>query len=421
MKKKSPAVLVIGLTWPEPEATGAGVRTLQLLNFFKAFNYKVTFCSAASKTTHSAKLEERGIDCVPIKLNCDSFDQFISELKPEIVVFDRFLTEEYFGWRVAEQLPDTIRILDTQDLHSLRKSRELALKEGVSFNPDFWKVQDITLREIASIYRCDLSLIISKYEIDWLKHNSEIDDSLLFYLPFVLDSDFSDKIQAAPAYELRSDFCFIGNGKHSPNIDAINLLKGDIWPRIRKALPNAKLNIYGAYLPKIITDFHQPEEGFLVKGWVKDIGEILQNTRVNLLPLRFGAGLKGKLFQSVTSATPSVMTEVGAEGTPFIKHHDLLASDAADFSEKAIILFKDKDRWEQAQVKGIKSIEDEFGIESFRLEFKSVLENLQENLETHRRNNFTGRMLLHHTMGSSKYLSKWISLKEQNARGEVDK
>ncbi|QBA64181.1 glycosyltransferase [Muriicola soli] len=420
MENNTPKVLVIGLTWPEPEATGAGVRTLQLLNLLQSLNYNVTLSSAAAKTQYSASLEQCGIDCVPIKLNCDSFDQFIAELKPHIVVFDRFLTEEYFGWRVAEQLPDTIRILDTQDLHSLRKSRELALKKGIAFTSDFWQVQEITLREIASIYRCDLSLIISEYEMAWLKANSRIDLSLLFYLPFVYNSSGSDHVLTAPDYELRSHFCFIGNGKHAPNIDAINYLKRDIWPKIRRALPNAKLNIYGAYLPKNILDLYQPEEGFFVKGWVNDMGEILQKTRVNLLPLRFGAGLKGKLFQSVRYGTPSVMTVTGAEGTAFVTNKDLVASDAIDFSEKAVRLYKDKEQWNTAQENGIKLIKDEFGVEIYRPLFKAALQDLQKNLQSHRITNFTGRMLLHHTMGSSKYLSKWITLKQRNARGEAD-
>lgn len=420
MKNKVPEVLYIGYTWPEPEATAAGVRTLQILSFFKSLNYKITLCSAAAKTPRSSSLEEYDIDCIAIKLNHDSFDKLITEINPSIVVFDRFLTEEYFGWRVAERIPSAIRILDTQDLHSLRHGREIALKNETTFHPESWSMQEITLRELASIYRCDLSLVISKFEMDWLKTHSSIAPSLLYYLPFVFDPLGPDQISNIPDFETRKDFSFVGNGKHSPNIDAINFLKKDIWPRIRNVLPEANLHVYGAYFPKKIIDLHQPEEGFYIKGWVKNVGEVLQNIRVNLLPLRFGAGLKGKLFQAASLGTPSVMTAVGAEGTPFAHFTKQLGTDPEDFAEKAIRLYNEKGPWNEAKQKGLKLLEEEFGKEVFHTIFHNTLTDLHKNLDSHRRKNLTGRMLLHHTLGSSRYLSKWISLKQQMNQKDLD-
>ncbi|NNC61969.1 MAG: glycosyltransferase family 4 protein [Eudoraea sp.] len=420
MKNKVPEVLYIGYTWPEPEATAAGVRTLQLLKFFKFLNYKITFCSAAAKTPHSSSLGDYDINCISIRLNHDSFDKLITEINPAIVVFDRFLTEEYFGWRVAEGIPSALRILDTQDLHSLRHSREKALKNGTIFSPEFWQMQEITLRELASIYRCDLSLVISKFEMDWLKTYSSIDPSLLYYLPFVFDTPDAAQINNIPDFVSRKDFCFVGNGKHSPNIDAIKFLKEDIWPRIRNVLPEANLHIYGAYFPKKIIDLHQPEEGFYIKGWIKNVGEVLQNIRVNLLPLRFGAGLKGKLFQAASLGTPSVMTAVGAEGTPFAQLTNQLGTDPEDFAEKAIRLYNEKGQWDEAKQKGLKLLEEEFGKERFHTALHNTLQDLHQNLDNHRRKNLTGRMLLHHTLGSSRYLSKWISLKQQMNQKDLD-
>ena len=110
------------------------------------------------------------------------------ELNPEIVLFDRFLTEEQFGWRVAKNSPNALRILDTEDLHSLRSVRLEFQKNKITASIADWNQAEITKREIASIYRCDLSLIISSYEMDLLLKEIKIDEKLLLHLPFMLDS-----------------------------------------------------------------------------------------------------------------------------------------------------------------------------------------------------------------------------------------
>src|SRR6056297_4363571 len=130
MSKK---ILVIGYVWPEPTTTAAGCRMLQLLDAFLTFGYDITFASTASKTQYSLDLAKLGVQEVAIQLNHSSFDEFVKELSPNVVVFDRFMVEEQFGWRLAEFAPNALRILNTEDLHALRKSREDAHKKEQPF------------------------------------------------------------------------------------------------------------------------------------------------------------------------------------------------------------------------------------------------------------------------------------------------
>ncbi len=123
-------ILIIGLIWPEPEATAAGSRMLQLVDFFIKQGYKLSFASAAAKSDLSFDFSDLAISCFHIELNSSSFDDLLKKLDPGMVVFDRFLTEEQYGWRVQRTCPEALRILDTEDLHFLRKSREMALKKG---------------------------------------------------------------------------------------------------------------------------------------------------------------------------------------------------------------------------------------------------------------------------------------------------
>ena len=185
MQRKS--LLIIGAVWVEPNSSAAGKRMLQLIAQFLERDYKITFASPAQKNEKAIDLISLGINEVVIALNNVSFDKFVKELNPTIVLFDRFMMEEQFGWRVAENCPQAIRILDTEDLHCLRKTRELCLKQQVHFSVDKLLKQDITKREIAAILRCDLSLIISTFEMELLKNRFQIAENILMYLPFLFD------------------------------------------------------------------------------------------------------------------------------------------------------------------------------------------------------------------------------------------
>lgn len=119
-------LLIIGFVWPEPKSSAAGSRMLQLIEVFQSENYHITFASTCGKGDKAFNLENLGIEQVTIQLNHSSFDEFIKVLDPDLVLFDRFMTEEQFGWRVAQQCPNALRILDTEDLHALRKGRQEA-------------------------------------------------------------------------------------------------------------------------------------------------------------------------------------------------------------------------------------------------------------------------------------------------------
>ena len=144
-------VLIIGTVWPEPNSSAAGSRMLQIIDFFIKNDKQVTFASTAKKSDFSFPLERLDVSTQEIKLNDSSFDEFVIELNPEIVMFDRFMIEEQFGWRVSEYCPNAIRILYTEDLHSLRKTRESAFRKGDVFTTEMLLNSDIAKREIASV------------------------------------------------------------------------------------------------------------------------------------------------------------------------------------------------------------------------------------------------------------------------------
>ncbi|SDS42649.1 Glycosyltransferase involved in cell wall bisynthesis [Polaribacter sp. KT25b] len=407
-------VLIIGYVWVEPNSSAAGSRMLQLIKLFLKQGYNMTFASPAQKSEKASSLKSLGIDEVSIDLNNASFDDFIKELQPTIVLFDRFMMEEQFGWRVAENSPNAIRILDTEDLHFLRKTRHQQLKKGEEFATEVLLKSDGAKREIASILRCDMSLIISSFEMDLLKTVFKIDEKILYYLPFLLDKIDEYQIKKWKSFEEREHFIFIGNFFHKPNVDAVLTLKKDIWNKIREQLSKAEIHIYGAYLNQQIQELHNKKEGFIIKGFAENAQEVVENARVVLAPLRFGAGIKGKLTEAMICGTPSVTTSIGAEGMcNNLSWNGFIEDDFSNFSEKAIQLYTDKKLWKTSQENGIETINQIYDKELLGSSFINQIKEIQQNLEQHRTQNFLGSLLQHQTLQATKYMSKWIEAKNK--------
>lgn len=407
-------LLIIGFVWPEPKSSAAGSRMMQLIEAFQKQNYRITFASACAKSDNAIDLTTIGINQVSIELNNSSFDEFILKLNPSVVMFDRFMIEEQFGWRVSEQCPGALKILDTQDLHCLRKGREQALIDENPFDVEYL-FNETAKREIASIYRCDLSLIISDVEMNILKYQFRVSEQLLWYLPFLTEIISPDKRNSVPKFKDREHMVVIGNFLHAPNYDAIIFLKEKIWPLIRKKLPKVDLHVYGAYVNEKVNRLHNEKEGFLIKGFTEDVNEVMQQTKVCLVPLRFGAGLKGKLIDAMINGTPCVMTTLAAEGMfGSFEPNGFIEDDFKQFANKAIELYKNKIFWNGMQKNGFLVLNARFDKQLFVSDFFAHLATIGNNLETLRRQNFTGLMLQHHAMQSTKYMSKWIEAKNAN-------
>ncbi|QKX03523.1 glycosyltransferase family 4 protein [Aquimarina sp. TRL1] len=405
--------LIIGFVWPEPNSSAAGSHMIQLINNLQQ-EYTITFASAASESEYMFDLDHIGVTKQQIAINDTSFDDFIKNLQPDIVVFDRFMTEEQFGWRVAMHTPDAIRILNTEDLHSLRKTREEAFKKNIPHTPQLLLSSEYTKRELASIHRSDCSLIISEHEIDLLKNTFLIPENQLCYYPLTYPEINRETKNSWASYDHRKHFITIGNFRHAPNWNSIRYLKEKIWPAIRAKLPDAALHIYGSYPPEKALQLHHASSGFLIKGWAKNAADVMGKARVCLAPLQFGAGIKGKLIDAMRYGTPSITTVIGAEGMQGEADWNGFITDTPEkLAQAAIYLYTHKNIWEQSQQNGIEIINTRFQESAFRHTIINQINQIAADIKTHRNQNFTGAMLLHHTMKSNEYMSRWIEEKNK--------
>jgi glycosyltransferase involved in cell wall biosynthesis len=413
--EQSKKLLIIGFVWPEPNSSAAGSRMMQLISIFQENNFEITFASPAMDSDFMVDLSGFGVAKKTIELNSSTFDVFIKELNPAVVLFDRFMIEEQFGWRVAENCPNAIRLLDTEDLHCLRTARQKAFKEKRTFQLTDLLSEEVAKREIASILRCDLSYIISEFEMEILKNVFKIDSSVLQYLPFLVDEMNEKELEKLPSFKKRNNFVFIGNFLHEPNWNTVQYLNEEIWPVIKSQFPEAILEVYGAYPSQKALQLHNTKKGFLIKGRAEDAVEVVKKARVILAPIRFGAGLKGKLLEAMQCGTPSMTTTIGSEAMHAnLPWNGFVENNPQEFAKKAMELYQNENIWKESQKSGIAIINQCYQKNKYAAELIAAISNLLQNSETHRLHNFMGSLLQHHTLKSTKYMSKWIEAKNKN-------
>jgi O-antigen biosynthesis protein len=414
MSFENKKIVFIGHVWPEPNSSAAGVRMLQLIEDSFQNNFEVYFFCAALKNDFSFDLNRLGVHTEQIQLNDTSFNRQLEKIAPSVVVFDRFMTEEQFGWRVQEVCPSALRVLDTEDLHFLRKSRQLAVKEQREIRFDDYVLSGAK-REIASILRCDLSLIISKEEMILLQEVFNVSVNLLFLLPMRSNlTEWTIQSKKSLKFHDRKNFVFIGNFLHEPNYDAVLQLKKNIWPLIRKELKDVELHVWGAYCGPKVMQLHQPKDGFYVNGRADSLTQVFSDARVLLAPLRFGAGIKGKLIDAMFFGVPSITSSIGAESMcdDFSEWGGVIADSIEGFVQGSILLYSNERFWDEAQSRGFGVLQKRyfFGYSNWLKQLTLI----RTNLIKHRQNNFIGMLLTDEATQSLKYMSKWIE--EKNKR-----
>ena len=174
------------------------------------------------------------------------------------------------------------------------------------------------------------------------------------------------------------------------------------------------MHIYGAYPTPAMFQLQHVGSGFLVHGRTDDAYEVMLHARVCLAPLRFGAGLKGKLLDAMLCGTPSVTTSIGAEGM----HGDLpwngfVKDNPIEFASAAVHLYSTAETWNKSVENGNVILKNNFQSDIPSNQFMKRIDELMETLEEHRLANFYGSILMHHSLKSTLYMSRWIQEKNK--------
>ncbi len=481
-KEKNNILFLSPSLWPQPDASAAGVRTATLLQHFASPNNK-----AFDRVHYGCGLEgDPKVSFPAVKMHHIPLNRpkkFMQSIKNGVegslkaVVFDRFFAEEAYSFHFYNngKQSNVLRILDMQDMHSLRYHRQTLIqtmdsvdlsspsklnsldqlsKSSVlnSFPTNQWSVNQqhssmnknpslVLWRELAAIHRSDLILVCSQFELELLRGEYGIDPEKMVLAPFFTESNDKfhtsttniseefleiEDINSPHSFEMRRDFVSLGGFKHPPNIDQVLVLKKVIWPRIREKLPCAKLHIYGSYPPPRIQQLHDKKTGFIVHGYVTDLEIPMGQGRILLAPIRYGAGIKGKIVDAWRYGCPVVTTPIGAEGIGYKYDKDgkqrndnhriywggEIACNNEHFINSAIELYSNKNDWLRTQSNARRLLKDLFDKDHNLSILDNSIAAAIENMHCRRKRDYTSAMLWHHTARSTEYFSRWIELKE---------
>ena len=368
---KRPQVLFTDATTPTPDRDSGSIDIYWFMHIFQDLGYDVTFMPLIERHhagVYTDALRADGIRCI---LDSDVAEpwMYLRDMGPsfDLVLVYRVSAACHIIDPVREFAPQAKVVFDTVDLHFLREERAAALS-GVAGDRD--QAERTRVEELKVMAKSDATILLSSMEFD---HIGTIAPEVKRHLISL--------VRPIPGRETplngRRDAMFVGGFKHRPNIDAALFLCRDVWPKVRELNPNLVVHIIGADVPAEIQALHAPRQGVNVVGFVDDLGPYYRDMRINLAPLRFGAGVKGKVAASLAAGLPTVGTDVAVEGMWLSHGIDVMvAHDPASFAEAVVQLSSDDELWERLSQNGVDVARTHFSIEAARSRLSTMLGEL---------------------------------------------
>jgi GT2 family glycosyltransferase/glycosyltransferase involved in cell wall biosynthesis len=355
-------ILFIDHHLPMPDRDSGSLRMFQILKILYQLGHRVTFLpdNLADMPPYTGELQKRGIQVVHHPYVKKVRDYLMSHGPMfDVVVLSRCDFARKHIADVRLHAPQSWIIFDTVDLHYLREQREAQLTQ----DPDVRrKAQERQQLEGHLIKEADETWVVSPIEQQMLQENWP-------HKSIQVVSNIVDVTRSLTPFALRQDWLFIGGFQHRPNIDAVLFFVKEIYPLVRDRLPTAKFYIIGDKVPPEIVEL--ASDRIIVAGLQRDVRSFFDSVRLSVAPLRFGAGIKGKINQSMAFGVPVVATSIAVEGMNLTDHEDVLVADEPqDFARSLIELYESEQLWNRLSENGIRKTRQLYSTETARIKLE---------------------------------------------------
>lgn len=356
---------------PMPDRDSGSVRAIRMIELMQELGYKVTFFSNHLQKVegYTQKLQQMGVEVV---YGPTTFTSFIEDFGKyyDVVMLSRPRIGSYFIDLCQAYCTKAKIIYDTVDLHYLRLARQAKFEVGdmKKYYEDMAQKHEIIERDLMAT--ADTTVVVSEVEADMLRKDGIKNVEVI--------SNIHDlNLEAYKVgFNKRKDLLFIGGYAHLPNIDGIKWFVDDILPLVLKTIPDVKLHVVGSNMPDDLKQYLTHKDGVIIDGFIEDIAPILSNTRLFVAPLRYGAGVKGKVGQAVEHGIPVVSTTIGAEGMHLENNTSVaIADDPVAFARAITELYFDETKWHTIQQGAKKIVDSHFSRESTKKSLKNILSN----------------------------------------------
>lgn len=339
-------ILVVDVITPTPDRDSGSLDTYNYLKIFKDLGYHVTFIPADLKYCrhYTNALQRLGVHCIH-KPNISSLPKAIKYYAPmaDFVLLYRASIAAPLINMVRKHAPHAKLLFDAVDLHHIRKMREAEISKSPIKLIAAKRMRNI---ELGVIKKADATILLSSHEVKLVREL--IPKAKLFHIPVVRDIPKP----SGKSWEKRRDIVFIGGYQHSPNIDAVLFFVKEVWPNLRALGFSGRFIIAGSDMPPEIKAL--AADDIIIHGYVSDLSDLFGACRFSVAPLRYGAGMKGKVISSLSHGLPCIGTSTTIEGTDLVDGENILVKD--DPKEMARLIqqvYNNKELWERLSEAGL--------------------------------------------------------------------
>ena len=356
-------ILFIDDIVPMPDQASGGVRAFNILKVLARLGHAVTFIgeNPHADEKYRRPLQELGVR-VLYSPHYESLEDYLyRDLKHHcqsrqfdtIVIARHMIARRYLNL-LREMCPDSRIIFDTVDLHYLRQEREAELHDDAVGLAGAGTAKQLEYEIMA---RTEQTWVVSDAEVEIIADEvPEIDVRIV--------SNVIDVVGTEVTFSDRKDICFIGGYQHPPNIDAVIWFADEVWPLVQEKLPKLSFRIAGSAAPPEVEALGR-RDGIEFLGFVDSAEDLFEECRLSVAPLRYGAGVKGKINQSMSLGVPVISTRVGAEGMGLEHDHDVLVADDPEaFADAIVRAYQDEKLWKQLQENGLDTMRRLFSLEA---------------------------------------------------------
>ena len=345
-KSEQRCIIVFDERIPSPDRDAGSLRMLMILRTLAASSHVIFI---PFNRPHGIEYEEAlwkiGVETADVV----DYRRLLKDSNPETVILSRPRVAEALLNRVRRLAPQAKIIFDPVDTHFQRLEREYRIsgnQKTLRASERYRKLESRLARESDLVWCASTE---DKHLMQAVSPGTRID-----VVPTI--HELHDRVCV---FEQRSDLLFVGNMAHTPNADAVHYFMREIYPRIHEAMPDVKVKIIGDDPDGEIRGYDSAQVSVL--GYVPVIEKFLERSRVFVAPLRFGAGIKGKIGEAMSYGLPVVTTSVGAEGFGLTHGVDaMIADDPQAFANEVAQLHNSKELWERVAQNGWTRIQNNF-------------------------------------------------------------
>ncbi len=356
---KQRQILIIDALTPQPDHDSGSLRLVNLMRLLREEGAHVVFLPSNRRHAgaYTEALQQLGVEAwhAPHAARPPAWLREHGARFDTIMICRHYIASQFLGL-LRTHAPQAKIVFDTVDLHYLREQRGAELAGDAALQRGAMKTR---ARELDVIARSDVTLVVSETE-----HALLARDAMAAKVEVL--SNLHQLAGPGQTFAQREDLVFVGGFRHPPNVDAVCWFVENVFPMIRDQLPEVKFHCIGHHAPPEVMAL-AAHAGVIVHGHVADIAPYMDGARIAIAPLRYGAGVKGKINMSMAHGQPVVATSCAVEGMHLHDGHDVLVGDTADaFAGAVVRLYRDEALWQMLARNGLENVANHFSLHSAR-------------------------------------------------------